>query len=58
MQYGMTGEAFEALYSAFERGAEFTQEVAETIDALRISTQDRGGATMEDIITYIRSLGE
>lgn len=58
MQYGITGEAFEALYSAFENGAEFTQEIAEKIQDLTYGMQRIGGTTTEDLLEYIRSLGE
>ena len=57
-QYGITGEAFEALYTAFENGAEFTQEVAERIQDLTRGLQKINGNTTEDLLEYIRSLGE
>lgn len=57
-QYGITGEAFEALYTAFENGAEFTTEVAEKIQDLTIGLQRLSGNTTTDIIEYIRSLGQ
>lgn len=56
-QYGITGEAFEALYNAFENGAEFTTEVAEKINDLTIGLQRLNGNTTGDLISYIRSLG-